>query len=489
MAIQLYDSLTRSLRPLKRREEGRVSMYACGPTVYNFVHIGNARTILWFDFIRSYLEYRGYEVTFAMNYTDVDDKIIERSAIERTDAHTVARKYSQAFEEDMAALGVRPPTILLRATEHIDDMVKAIAGLIEKGVAYEAEGDVYFAVESFPEYGKLSGRSLEEMRAGERVEPGPHKRHPLDFALWKSAKEGEPSWPSPWGAGRPGWHIECSVMSTKYLGMGFDIHGGGADLTFPHHENEIAQAEALSGRKPFARTWLHAGLVQMESEKMSKSLGNVVLARDVIKAYSGPVARFWALSGSYRSQVVFSDAALADAKQSYERLENFHQAAAHVLGAEGRSGMSAPRRVVGQEGLGDDEPANHLKRFIAALDDDFNTPAALASLHDLVRAGNRMMERAQRDEREGRAGLVAFAGAFLEATAVLGFDFGSRSGGPPELTGRLIDYLLELREDARRSREFERADAIRDRLSALGVAVEDTPSGPRWRLAGSGGDA
>ncbi|MCA1705132.1 MAG: cysteine--tRNA ligase, partial [Actinobacteria bacterium] len=297
MTIKVYDTMAHATVPLEPREAGRISIYCCGPTVYNYIHIGNARTILWFDMIRRYLVYRGYDVTYVMNYTDVDDKIIDRANLEKVSPEVITMKYTKAFEEDMTAMGATPADIVVRATDHIQDMVGSIQGLIDKDIAYEADGDVWYSVEAFDGYGKLSNRSLDDMRAGERIEPHQGKRHPLDFALWKSAKEGEPSWPSPWGPGRPGWHIECSVMSTKYLGMGFDIHGGGTDLIFPHHENEIAQAEGLAGSEPFARHWLHAGMVQMESQKMSKSLGNVALAHDVVEAYPGQVARYWALTG------------------------------------------------------------------------------------------------------------------------------------------------------------------------------------------------
>ncbi|MGH2735025.1 MAG: cysteine--tRNA ligase, partial [Actinomycetota bacterium] len=290
MPIQVYESRARKVLQFDPREPGRITMYACGPTVYGYVHVGNARTALWYDFIRRYFMYRGFDVVYVMNYTDVDDKIIERSKVEGIPAEGVSRKYTKAFEDDMAALNVEPPDLVVRATDHIEDMVKAVEGLIEKGLAYESDGDVYYAVEQFEGYGKLSHRSLEDMRAGERVEVSEHKRHPLDFALWKAAKENEPSWPSPWGPGRPGWHIECSVMSTKYLGMGFDIHGGARDLIFPHHENELAQAEGLAGDEPFVRYWVHAGLVQFESEKMSKSLGNTVLAHDVVEEVPGEAA-------------------------------------------------------------------------------------------------------------------------------------------------------------------------------------------------------
>jgi cysteinyl-tRNA synthetase len=441
-------------------------MYVCGPTVYGLVHIGNARTFLWFDLIRRYLIYRGFEVTSVMNYTDVDDKIIEQARVEDVDEQTLAHRYARAFEEDMRALGVAVPDILARATEHIPDMVAAVEGLVEKGFAYEAEGNVFFSVERFQGYGRLSGRSLQDMRAGERVEPHRAKRHPLDFALWKAAKQGEPSWSSPWGPGRPGWHIECSVMSVRYLGMGFDLHGGGSDLIFPHHENELAQAEALAGRGPFVRHWLHSGMVQMQAEKMSKSLGNIVTARQALDRYDGEVIRMWALAGSYRTQVMFSDQALDDAAAAHGRWKTFHNACLRLLG-------TAPGAPSGAEAFRD--------RFLGAMDDDFNSAAAVAVLHDLVREGNGELEAAERGDSAARARLEGLFATFVELTSVLGFEFASTAPSD-RLATELIEYLLELREQARGSREFGRADDIRRRLAELGVAVEDTPSGPRWQL-------
>lgn len=485
MPIQLHDSLTGSRRPLVTREPGRVAMYVCGPTVYNRVHIGNARTFLWFDFIRRYLGYRGFEVTYIMNYTDVDDKIIERARVEKNEAHAVAEKYVRAFEEDLAALGVEAPDTVARATEHIEDMVEAIEGLIEKGAAYESGGDVFFSVERFPGYGKLSHRSLDDLRA-ERIEPSPLKRSPLDFALWKASKEGEPAWSSPWGPGRPGWHIECSVMSTKYLGMGFDIHGGAADLEFPHHENEIAQAETLAESPPFVRYWLHAGLVQMDAEKMSKSLGNFVLAGEVTERYSGEVTRLWGLSGSYRTQVTFSEDSIDDAAQAYERLRTFWESASHVLGDDMPRRPRRPVRPGEVPHFAEGPGAPYLARFTAALDDDFNSAGALAALHDLVRAGNRTLEAAQRGDQAHRESLAALVDSFAEMSVVLGFSWPT-DDSRPELTRELIDLLLDLRAEARSERAFERADAIRDRLGALGVAIEDTPAGPRWRITRSAG--
>ena len=476
MAIKVYESMTRKLAELEPREEGRIAMYACGPTVYNYVHIGNARTTLWYDQIRRYLTYRGFDVTYVMNYTDVDDRIIERSNIEGLPAPAIASKYERAFEEDMAGLGVTPPDILSRATAHIEDMIEAIEGLVARGMAYEADGNVFFAVEKFAGYGKLSGRSLDELNSRERVEPHPSKNHPLDFALWKTAKPGEPSWQSPWGAGRPGWHIECSVMSTKYLGMSFDIHGGGMDLIFPHHENELAQAEGLTGDEPFVRYWLHTGLVQMDSEKMSKSLGNVRLAHDLLESYPGEVLRYWALSGSYRAQAILSDETLRDAHQSFERWKTFHEAARHLLGAD------APQRNDRVRPIEEAIDNEYVERFVAAMDDDFNSAGAFAVIHDVVGEGNKQLDAAQRGDDSAKTQVVELFSVFLELTGVLNFTFAGADGSS-ELVGGLVEYLLQLREEARAEKRFDTADGIRDHLIALGVAVEDTPAGPRWRLS------
>jgi cysteinyl-tRNA synthetase len=416
-----------------------------------------------------------------MNYTDVDDKIIERAKVEGIPTDGVTEKYSRAFEDDMAALGTDMADVIVKATDHIEDMVEAVEGLIAKGLAYEADGNVFYAVEKFAEYGKLSGRSLDDMRAGERIEPHESKKNPLDFALWKSAKEGEPSWSSPWGPGRPGWHIECSVMSMKYLGPGFDIHGGGSDLIFPHHENEIAQAEGLI-EPPFVRHWLHAGMVQMEAEKMSKSLGNIVLARDVAERYPGEVARFWAITGSYRSQIVFSEQSLTDAANAYERWKIFLQSARHVLGDRMPPVPENPVRT------GDPTEPDGVARFIAGMDHDFNSAQALAAVHDLVSEGNRLLDGSP-DDSGADGALVGIVEQFLEITTVLGFSFPDEGAGS-ELVAGLVEYLLELREQARAEKAFDRADGIRARLADLGVAVEDTAAGTRWRLgsAGAAGD-
>jgi cysteinyl-tRNA synthetase len=477
MGIQLYNSLHKKVVPFETREPGRVYMYVCGPTVYNHIHIGNARTFLWFEFIRRYLKYRGYEVTYVMNYTDVDDKIIERANLEGIPTEGITRKYTDAFESALNGLGSPPADIICKATDHIADMVAAIEKLIESEHAYAVDGDVFFSVESFTGYGKLSGRSLDDMRQGEqRVEPHAGKRDPIDFALWKAAKEGEPSWPSPWGPGRPGWHIECSVMSTKYLGNSFDIHGGGSDLTFPHHENEVAQAEALTGVDPFVRNWLHAGMVQMDDTKMSKSLGNVVTAKDAVERYPAEAVRYWALAASYRSQVVFSQSALDDAIQGYDRWRTFFDSARHVL-KDDMPEASLPLLRKHDEDIDDAT----VERFVQAMDDDFNSAGSYAVVHDLVRDANKSLEAAQRGDASGREELIGLTKTFLELTGVLGFDF-ETAGASSEVLANVLDYLIELREQARADKDFAKADQIRERLESMGISLEDTPAGPRWRI-------
>ena len=483
MGIHIYDSMQRETTPLDTRVPGKVGMYVCGPTVYNYIHIGNARTFIWFDLIRRYLVYRGYDVNYVRNYTDVDDKIIERAKLEKLPPDAITKKYTDAFEADMAALGGEIPDMTVKATDHIRDMVTAIEGLIANGSAYATDdGNVWFSIESFGEYGKLSHRTIDDLRAGERVEPHAGKHHPLDFSLWKAAKEGEPSWDSPWGPGRPGWHIECSVMSTKYLGPGFDLHGGGSDRVFPHHENELAQAEGLDREHPFVRHWMHSGMVQMEAEKMSKSLGNVVLAREVAERYGGEQSRYWALTASYRAQAVFSEDTLYDASQGYERWRIFNESSKHLLGDDFPADAWPATRD--DDGLA--TAPGYVARFIEAMDDDLNSAGAFAVVHDLVREGNRILEDAQRGDTEQRKALIEIVGSFVELAGLLGFRFPSTLGADSQVLGELLDYLLELREEARNEKAFDRADAIRRRLGDIGVTIEDTPAGARWRLeAGS----
>jgi cysteinyl-tRNA synthetase len=458
MGLVVTNTLTHSKQPFVPRDEGKVAMYVCGPTVYGHIHVGNARAMVVFDVIVRYLRWRGYEVTFVRNYTDVDDKIIAKAAEEGISAEEVARKYAEAYDAVAADLGLEEPDHSVKATDHIFDMIKMIESLVERGIAYESGGSVWFSVESFPGYGKLSGRTLADVRAGERVEPDPNKRQPLDFALWKASKPGEPNWDSPWGPGRPGWHIECSAMSVRYLGMGFDIHGGGTDLIFPHHENEIAQAEGAAGSEPFVRYWLHNGMVNLGAEKMSKSLGNLVLAKEFIAAEGAEVLRLMSIAGNYRSEVDFSEAAVAQARRISERIAVFRRDAGAVGGELTEEGH------------------RFVDRFKAAMDDDFNTPVALSVVSDLIRTGNSLTASEEGARGERLAGLV---GALDVMTGVLiGPVSKAESVGSDE-----IEALIAARDAARKERNFSEADAIRDKLSEMGIVLEDGPQGTRWRKA------
>lgn len=460
MSLKVHNSLTRQKEDFEPRESGKVSIYVCGPTVYDHIHIGNARASIVFDTIRRYLRWRGFDVTFVENYTDIDDKIIAKASEEGISAQDVATKYAVAFEEVMAVLRVDPPDKRVKATDHIGDMIRLIEGLLEKEYAYTAGGSVWFSVEKFEGYGKLSGRSLEDLPGGERIEPDPSKRNPLDFALWKAGKAGEPSWPSPWGEGRPGWHIECSAMSLKHLGMGFDIHGGGKDLIFPHHENEIAQSEAFYGGAPFVRYWLHNGMVNIDREKMSKSLRNFILLKDLLGKYSPQVVRLLAVGSHYRSDVDFGESQLENARATFERLEIFFQTVSAALGGV------APSQ---------DAPPEHMQRFRAAMDDDFNTPEALAVLHEIVRLGNVELDAMARGERPPDALSGLFA-AFLEICGVFCI-----TPKPRRELDEAIEDLVKKRDRARAEERFDEADAIRKQLSAEGIVLEDTPAGTRWR--------
>lgn len=491
MTIRLYNTLTRRKEDFVPRDEGAVSIYTCGPTVYNHVHIGNARTFLSFDVIRRYLEWRGFDVTFVQNITDVDDKIIARAAEEGTSAEEVARVYADAFLDVMRRIGVAPPDVQPRATQTVPDMIRMVERLIERGHAYVIDGDVYFSVRSFPGYGKLSGRDIDEMRSGARVEVDERKRDPLDFSLWKAAKPGEPHWPSPWGEGRPGWHLECSVMSEKELGPSFDIHGGASDLIFPHHENEIAQSEAATG-EPFAHYWLHGGLLQVNAEKMSKSLGNFMLLRDVLEEYDAPVIRMLMLQTHYRSPLDFSLDRLDEAQAAYERLStlvhNIRWAHGTMVAPEGAS--DAEREVLAKA------VASARDRFVSEMDDDFNTAGGLGALFELARVANTFMAAHRSGfSTEDLAALDEVERTLEELLGALGVTLSGASAGvyPPEvieLATRLagytgadvedaVDALLTARADARNSRDWAAADAVRDGLGALGFTVEDTPQGAR----------
>jgi cysteinyl-tRNA synthetase len=471
VALQLYNTLTRRKEPFHPRDEGRVGMYLCGPTVYGETHIGNLRNVVVFDVLRRHLVASGREVVYVRNITDVDDKIIAAAGNDPLRAFIVAERWTRVYDELTAALGTLPPDIAPRASGHVPEMLALIARLVDHGLAYQAGGDVFFSVGKWPDYGRLSGRDLGELRAGARVEVNPDKRDPLDFALWKGAKRGEPVWDSPWGPGRPGWHIECSAMSTRYLGAGFDIHGGGEDLVFPHHENEIAQFEGATG-EPFARYWLHNAFLEVKGEKMAKSVGNVVSPRELLRRYRGVVLRFALLGAHYRSPLEFSDEALEDARASYDRLATFATNAARALSGEEQGG--GPGGAAAEGGW--------RERFLAALDDDLNVPAALAVLFDLVAATNPLIGKAERGDAEAAATLRTRLAVFSDMAARLGFtpllDLPDQAAFPA-----VLDLVLDLRERARAARDFAAADMVRERLAAAGIRVEDRIGGPRWHLA------
>ena len=493
MPVTLYNTMSRRKEIFEPREPGKVAMYVCGPTVYNHIHIGNARTFLSFDVMRRYLERRGFDVTFVQNITDVDDKIIKQAAVEGVSAADVAREYSDAFLKAMHDLGVKPATIAPRATETIPDMIRMVERLIDSEHAYVVDGDVYFSVRSHPGYGKLSGRDIDDLLSGARVDVDERKTDPLDFALWKSAKPGEPHWPSPWGEGRPGWHIECSAMSEKELGLPFDIHGGGSDLIFPHHENEIAQSEAATG-KIFANYWLHGGMLNINAEKMSKSLGNFTLLKDVLGRYPAPVLRLLMLQTHYRSPLDFSDSRLDEAATAYERLANAVREIrwAQSNGPSGQGASTAEREALAAT---TDEA---VAKFDTDMDDDFNTAGALAAVFDLSRTANAFIAAHNAGlSSEDMATLDRTARTLSELLSVLGVTLPTtsdeRASYPPEVlelaadmagyTGvdaeAAVDALLAARSAARAERNWQAADIIRDGLARVGLTIEDTARGAR----------
>jgi cysteinyl-tRNA synthetase len=473
MATRVFNTLTRGkedLAPLQPRE---VRMYVCGVTVYDLSHIGHGRSGIVFDVMRRYLKHRGHAVTFVKNFTDIDDKIIRKANQEGVSAQEVSERYIEEYRTDMASLGVAHADIEPKATEHVPQMIALIERLIARGVAYPVDGDVYFEVRRFPGYGKLSGKNLEELQAGARVEVDERKRDPMDFALWKATKPGEPSWKSPWGQGRPGWHIECSAMAMQYLGETLDIHGGGEDLIFPHHENEIAQSEAATG-KPFARYWLHNGFVNLAAEKMSKSLGNTLTIKDLVRRHDPEALRLYLLGTHYRHPLEFGDERIEEAGRALARLRSLKDEADRIASR----GTPAPGP---DHGLFD-EVAAHRARFDAAMDDDFNTPQALGVLFDLAR----VLHGARDQVAQGTAGAGAFllgVGELVVLARVLGLLEGARKEAvvDPQLKAR-IESLVYLRQEARRQRDFGEADRLRDELSRLGVILEDTRDGTTWKL-------
>jgi cysteinyl-tRNA synthetase len=462
-SIRLYNTLTRKKEPFEPLEPNKVKMYVCGPTVYNYIHIGNARAAIVFDTIRRYLEFRGYEVKYVSNFTDVDDKLIKAARELGEDVPTVAERFIQAYFEDIAALGCKKADVHPRVTENMDTIIEFIQALIEKGYAYEVDGDVYYRTRKFAEYGKLSHQSIDELKAGARIEVGEKKEDPLDFALWKAAKEGEICWDSPWGKGRPGWHIECSAMARKYLGDTIDIHAGGQDLTFPHHENEIAQSEALTG-KPFAKYWLHNGYLNINNEKMSKSLGNFVLVHDIIRQIDPQVLRFFMLSVHYRHPINYSKELLESAKKGLERLKTSY--------------FNLKHRLQSSTNLTDDDEQwlariqEQHEAFIREMDDDFNTANGIAVLFELAKQANLYLHEKNTSERV----IHAFLREFEQLLDVLGITLQEE-----ELLDEEIEALIQKRNEARKNRNFALADQIRDELKAKNIILEDTPQGTRWK--------
>jgi len=502
--IRVYNTLTRRKEVFTPAQPGHVRVYACGVTPYAEAHIGHARPALLWSVIRKYLQWRGFRVTLVQNFTDVDDKIIQRARERGEDPLKLSDRYAKQYLSAMRRLGIEDADHYPRVSEHIPDIVEMIRVLEEKGFAYAVDGDVFFDVTRFPDYGKLSGQRLEELMAGTRFETDERKRNPMDFALWKAAKAGEPAWDSPWGPGRPGWHIECSAMSLKYLGNGFDFHGGGMDLIFPHHENEIAQSEAYTGKPPFVRFWVHNGLVNMGAEKMSKSLGNVVDVDALLDRYPAALIRFLLLNTHYRSPLEFSDQALAEARRGWLRLNAAVAELDEFLRQHGGAGQADEVDTAALDPAAlDEEGREYLTsvkavpaRFDAAMADDFNTPVALAVLFDLARETNGYRQRLlQRRQPVASAELAVlrrvrelfqrFAGdmlGVLDTGAGAGLR-GATSGAEAQLLEGVLALLLEVRQEARARKDWATADRIRDRLRELGIVVEDTPAGSRWKLA------
>lgn len=490
MGLQIYNTLTRRKEEFVPRDPGRVGVYQCGPTVYADTHVGHLRPLIVIDAIVRYLEYKGFTVTHVENFTDVDDKIIAKAREEGKDPSEVADRYVRQYLEIARKLGVRPAAHYPRVSEHIDEILEMIRGLLEKGYAYQVDGNVYFDVSKFEGYGKLSGRSTEDLLAGARVEIDDRKDDPLDFALWKAARPGEPSWPSPWGSGRPGWHIECSAMSLKYLGPGFDLHGGGADLIFPHHENEIAQSEAFLDGAPFVRYWVHNGMLRLDREKMSKSVGNIIRAEQVLKRYPPEVLRFFMLSVHYRSPQDYDEDSLEEARKGWERLAKVLEHLRELTGGGSSGdggGDGVPRRGASPPTAElqdlDDQVTATKEKFEKAMDDDLNTALAIAALFDLARAVNSTVHNPRfKVDEASRPVLERARRIFEELGDVLGI-FGLSEGLPSgeERTGHLVQLLLNIRAEARKNLDWTMADKIRDGLAEIGILVEDTPAGPRWR--------
>ena len=465
--MKVFNTLTRKKEEFIPLEPGKIKMYVCGPTVYNFFHIGNGRTFIVFDTIRRYFEYRGYKVDFIQNFTDIDDKMINRANEEGTTVREIGDKYICEYYQDADGLNIKRATVNPRATEYITDIVEFVKGLVDKGFAYAVDGDVYFRTKKFETYGQLVGQNLDDLQAGARINVDERKEDPMDFAIWKAQKPGEPAWESPWGLGRPGWHIECSCMAKKLLGDTIDIHAGGMDLTFPHHENEIAQSEALTGKK-FANYWMHAAFLNVNNQKMSKSLNNFLTARDALKEYDADVIRFLMLSGHYRIQLNFSTELLDSAKASVERLYNAIGNLESLIGEVKLEAMTEEEKKY-LENLD-----SYRQRYIEKMDDDFNTADAISVLFDLARDINTNVTINSSKELCQKA---------LDIIRELGMPLGILQKTTKVSLEEEVEALIQARQDARKNRDFALADKIRDDLKARGIILEDTPQGVRWKKA------
>lgn len=462
--MKVYNTLTRKKEELVPITPGEIKMYACGPTVYNYIHIGNARPLCIFDILRRYLEYRGYNVKFVQNFTDIDDKIIRRANEEHVDFSEISERYIKEFWTDADGLNVRHATINPKATENIDAIIQIISTLIEKGYAYEAQGDVYFSTEKFKDYGKLSHQPLEDLEAGARIMVGEVKREPMDFAVWKAAKPGKPAWDSPWGKGRPGWHIECSAMNWRYLGDTIDIHCGGQDLIFPHHENEIAQSECFTG-KPFAHYWMHNGYINVDNVKMSKSLGNFFTVRDVAEKYGYEPIRYLLISAQYRSPINYSTDIIEQCIAALNRLYTCRDSLDFELKNAADAEHDGDKAII-------DGFNKYREQFIAAMDDDLNTADAIASIFELVRDINTNVV----GKTPSKALVEGAIAMFDELTGVLGLVYNRKT----ETLDSDVEALIEARTNARKEKNWAEADRIRDQLKEMGIVLEDTAQGVKW---------
>ena len=473
MSLQLYNTLSGKKEEFVPLHGNKVGMYVCGPTVYNYFHIGNARPFLVFEVFRRYLKFKNYDVTYVSNFTDIDDKVINKAKEMGCAYSEIAEKFIKEYFRDADYLNIGRADFYPRATEHIADIIGIIQRLEEKGYTYTTDGDVFYDIRKFKEYGKLSKQKLDDIQIGARIELDERKKNPYDFVLWKKAKEGEPYWDSPWGAGRPGWHIECSAMSAKFLGESFDIHAGGEDLIFPHHENEIAQSEAVSG-KIFAKYWMHNGYLKIDNKKMSKSIGNVLTIRELSKKYDGSVMRHFLLSAHYRSPLNYSLEQMEQSKKSMETLNNtiYNLKFIHRKGLCGNTMDQKSEKLNGTVD-------KMVEKFYNAMDDDFNTPIALSTLYLLAKEANVYLNDVHEKNKEVVEKVLQFYEDY--GTSILGLEYSSQPTEEEQLPQEEIEYLIEERETARKNKDWKTADEIRDKLSRMGIVVEDTAEGVRWK--------